>query len=160
MIAEELELVGLGFAVVLIVLTALWGITAAIGRIVVGREEAARAAAARRAEAARAQAPQTVPAAAMAAGSAAPAGVPPHHLAAIAAAVAVLVPGRHRIIDVVMPPHTAPAWINEGRYEHMSSHGGRASAGWTIPGPPHVDHPIHQANPLANGSARTQKRTP
>lgn len=159
MIAEELELVGLGFAVVLIVLTALWGITAAIGRIIVGREKAIQAAAARRAEAARAQAPQTVPAAA-AASAAGQGGVPPHHLAAIAAAVAAMVPGRHRIIDVVMPPHTAPAWINEGRYEHMSSHGGRASAGWTIPGPPHVDHPIHQANPLANGSARTQKRTP
>ncbi|MCA1940633.1 MAG: OadG family protein, partial [Caenispirillum bisanense] len=61
MIAEELELVGLGFAVVMMVLTALWGITAAIGRIIVGREKAMQAAVARRAEAARAQAPQTVP---------------------------------------------------------------------------------------------------
>ncbi|GAA0584885.1 hypothetical protein, partial [Caenispirillum bisanense] len=83
-----------------------------------------------------------------------------HHLAAFAAAVTAVVPGRHRIIDVVMPPHRMPAWINEGRYEHMSSHGGRAAAGWQHPGPPHVAHPIHQANPLSTGAGPSNKRTP
>lgn len=162
MILEELELVGLGFAVVLIVLTALWGITAFTGRIFIARDQAVRAAAERRTAAAAAQVPQAAPARApgSAAAVAAVSGAPPHHLAAIAAAVAAVMPGRHRIIDVTVPPHTMPAWINEGRYEHMSSHGGRASAGWQLPGPPHVDHPIHQANPLGNGSAQSQKRTP
>lgn len=157
---DELELVGLGFLVVMVVLTALWGITAATGRIFIGQERAAKAAAERRAAAA--QAPQATPAVAAMQAQAATQGVPPHHLAAIAAAVAAVMPGRHRIVDVVMPPHTMPAWVNEGRYEHMSSHGGRASAGWHVPGPPHVDHPIHQANPLGNGAgaAQSQKRTP
>ena len=152
MILEDLEIVFLGFAVVLIVLTALWGVTALISRVIVSREAAARAAAEHKA--ARAQGPATAPAVTV------PAGIPPHHLAVIAAAVAAAVPGRHRILDVVMPPHRMPAWINEGRYEHMSSHGGRAAAGWQHPGPPHVDHPIHRANPLSTGAGPSNKRTP
>lgn len=156
MIWEELELVGLGFAVVLMVLIALWGVTAAVGQVFIRNARAEAAAKERAAQAA--QVPQTRPAGTSGPGTTTASGIPPHHLAAISAAVAALEGGRYRVVSVDIPPHAMPAWINEGRFEHMSSHGGRATAGWVQAGPPHVDHPIHDTNPLP--SASQQKRTP
>ncbi|WP_404381081.1 OadG family transporter subunit [Caenispirillum salinarum] len=158
MIWEELELVGLGFGVVVMVLIALWGTTAAVGQVFIRNARAEAAAKERAAQAA--QVPQTRPAGAPAdSAAAAPEGIPPHHLAAIGAAVAAVMPGRYRLVRVTIPPHTMPAWVNEGRFEHMSSHGGRANAGWAQAGPPHVDHPIHESNPLPSADSQ-QKRTP
>lgn len=152
MIWEELELVGLGFGVVLLVLMALWGTTAAVGQIFISRARAEAAAKEQAAQAA--QVPPTRPADAPG-----PQGIPAHHIAAIGAAVATVMPGRYRVVRVDIPPHHMPAWINEGRFEHMSSHGGRASAGWTEVGPPHTQHPIHASNPLPSADSQ-QKRTP
>lgn len=161
MIWEELELVGLGFTVVLLVLASLWAITAGVGRVFIGQARLEQARKERAAQAA--QVPQASPATAPGTSAEAVAGaaeVPAHHLAAIAGAIAAVMPGRYRIIQVEMPVHTMPAWVNEGRFEHMSSHGGRASAGWFMPGPPHVDHAIHESNPLPGSARATDKRTP
>ena len=157
MIWEELELVALGFTVVVMVLIALWGTTAAVGQVFIRNARAEAAAKERAAQAA--QVPQTRPAGASGPETATASGIPPHHLAAIGAAVAAMSGGRYRVVNVDIPPHAMPAWINEGRFEHMSSHGGRAGAGWMQAGPPHVDHPIHDINPLPSADSQ-QKRTP
>lgn len=153
MIWEDLELVILGFTVVMVVLISLWGVTALVGRIFIGQAKMEQARKEKAAQAAQVPQTQSAVAPGTAAGVAGVSGVPPRHLAAIAAAVGAVMPGRYRVVQVSVPPHANPAWINEGRFEHMSSHGGRASAGWFQPGPPHVDHPIHQSNPLAGAEA-------
>lgn len=151
MIWDDLELVLLGFAVVMTVLLALWAITAGVGRIFIGHARAAQARKEKAAQAAQVPPTQGAAAPGSVAGVAAVSGVPPHHLAAIAAAVAAVMPGRHRVVQVDVPAHHMPAWLNEGRFEHMSSHGGRASAGWVQSGPHHVNHPILQSPPPAGG---------
>lgn len=95
-----------GFAVVLGTLAMLWGVMALIGLAFTSRPSAA--------------------AAASAPASAAPAdpsaGVPPHHLAAIGAAVAAMTGGRGRVLRVAAPAHAASAWAQEGRMAHFASH--------------------------------------
>lgn len=115
--AEDLELIGVGFLVVMGVLMSLWGICALIGRLfhLVEQKQAARAAAA----CTSAPAP------------AASSGIPPAHLVAIAAAVHEALEGRrHRIVSVHAPAHDSTAWAQEGRVEQFSSH--RVRWSWDI----------------------------
>ena len=99
-----------GLAVVMGVLTLLWGVMALVGRAFIAPVPAP----------APAPAPEAVPA-----------GVPPHHLAAIAAAVAVLTDGRGRVVRVTAPPHRSTAWAQHGRAELFASH--RVRTTWTGP---------------------------
>ncbi|WP_109107755.1 hypothetical protein [Azospirillum sp. TSO35-2] len=103
-----------GFAVVMGTLALLHGVMALIGRAFVGRE------------------PPAAP-------SPPPAGIPPHHLAAIAAAVATITGGRGRVLRVTAPAHMAAGWTQHGRTEQFASH--RVRWGWAVPGPPHADNP-------------------
>lgn len=117
---DNLELIGTGFAVVMAVLAALWAISAGVGAVFI---RAARAQA-------RAQAPV---APAVAAGPAPGGAIPPHHLAAIAAAVAhVMGPGA-RVTHVAAPAHKVSNWPLEGRIETFTAHRIRTDWGPTRP---------------------------
>lgn len=120
---DELVFIGSGFGLVLTILALLWLVSALIGRFF--------------AVAKAHKAPAAAPIAAPAAAPVAP-GVPPQHLAAISAAVAMMTDGRGRVVSVRLPAHRAIAWAQEGRIEHFSSH--RVRSDWANPGPPHVEH--------------------
>lgn len=113
-----------GFAVVLVALSLLWAVCALTGRLL------AFGAGSKRPSPAVAQ-PKTRP-------TPTPSpSIPPAHLAAISAAVAVITGGRGRIVSVHVPAHLASAWASDGRTEHSSSH--RVRWDWAVTGPPHVD---------------------
>jgi len=96
---DDLELIGTGFVAVLAVLALIWGTCALVGAYFI------RAAA-------RETAAQAAPPAPAPMGTE---GVPPHHLAAIAAAVtAVMGPG-FRVNRVLAPAHQTDNWPLEGR---------------------------------------------
>lgn len=125
---DNLELIGTGFTVVMMVLAALWG---ACVLVAMGFRAAARpalAAAARPALAAAAPAPV-----AKAAAPAVPAGVPPHHLAAIAAAVSAVLGAGYRVTRVAAPAHKVEGWPMEGRIETFTAHRIRTDWGPTRP---------------------------
>ncbi|NYZ17949.1 hypothetical protein HL658_35875 [Azospirillum sp. RWY-5-1] len=105
-----------GLTVVIGVLALLWGATALVGRLFAGAP------------------PPMVPAAP----SPAKPAVPPHHLAAIAAAVAVMTGGRGRVVRVTALPHRAEGWTQHARAGHAAGH--RVRWDWAVPGPPHIDH--------------------
>jgi len=128
---SELAFIGSGFALVLGVLALLWMISAFIGRLVQWTDKAQ---AVTPKGAAPVPSPSPLPSS-----LAAPQGVvPAGHLAAIAAAVAVMTDGRGRVVSVSAPAHRASVWAQEGRMEHFSSH--RVRSDWALPGPPHVEH--------------------
>lgn len=107
---EHLELILTGVAVVMSVLLLLWAVSAALGfllRLRVDPEEKAR--------------PKREP----------PphAGIPPHHVAAITAAVAAMTPGAFRIVNVRAPALVATTWAEEGRYAQTTGH--RVRWDWT-----------------------------
>jgi len=106
-----------GFTVVMSILALLAGAVALLGRLFTARQKA-----------------PPVPAPAPAAP-----GIPPHHLAAIAAAVAAITDGRGRVVHVAAPPHRAPAWAQHSRAVEFASH--RVRWDWTVAGPPHLDPP-------------------
>ncbi|MGC2855090.1 OadG family transporter subunit [Novispirillum sp. DQ9] len=114
---EHLTFILSGFGVVMLVLAALWLTTAAVGRAFAAVE--ARSVAA--------------PAAAPAAAAPVFEGVPPQHVAAISAAVAVLTGGRGRVVSVSAPPHRVAAWAHQGRSEQFASR--RVRRDWARPGP-------------------------
>ncbi|TDX32567.1 OadG family transporter subunit [Rhodovulum visakhapatnamense] len=111
---ENLSLIGTGFAVVLLVLASLWGACALIGRAFI---RAAR----------KAERPVVAPRPPVAP------GVPPHHLAAIAAAVAETLGPGHRITRVAAPAHRVDGWPLEGRIETFAAHRIRTGWGPTLP---------------------------
>jgi len=111
-LTDELALLGTGFAIVMIVLSALWGICAITGNFFV-RRDAARAAKEATASNAPTNAPTNAP------GPQVPEGTPPAHVAAIAAAVASL-SGSYRIVRVVAPAHNVRAWAAQGRFEQQA----------------------------------------
>jgi Na+-transporting methylmalonyl-CoA/oxaloacetate decarboxylase gamma subunit len=113
---EHLVFIFSGFGVVMLVLSALWLVTAAVGKLFIAYE--ARQAAA---VAPVAQAP------------AAPAGVPRHHIIAIAAAVAAMTGGQGRVVRISAPAHQAAAWAHEGRAAQFA--GRKARRDWARPGP-------------------------
>jgi Na+-transporting methylmalonyl-CoA/oxaloacetate decarboxylase gamma subunit len=93
----------IGFGVVLIALTALWGVTAGIGAIAGPRRTAT--------------APAGAPAKAAPAGGTQ--GIPEEEVAAIAATVAVLMGRRSRVVSI---RSVAQDWSREGRRDHFASH--------------------------------------
>ena len=105
---SELEVMATGVAIVMGVLALLWGLTAAIGAVAVGAGKVARRP--RRA----ASGGKT--------GTGAD-GIPPHHLVAIAAAVAEVIGAPHRIVRVTAPAHRQTDWTARSR-------GGHRSPGW------------------------------
>ncbi|RLL63670.1 hypothetical protein [Paenirhodobacter hankyongi] len=111
---DNLELIGTGFAVVMLVLAALWGMSALVSLAFI------RAAAAPK-PAAPAPAPVVAP------------GVPPHHLVAIAAAVAETLGAGVRITRVAAPGHKVEGWPMEGRIETFTAHRIRTDWGPTRP---------------------------
>lgn len=105
-VLADLEIVAIGCAIVLGALAALWGLTALVGR-------AAALGGGRPGDAAAAAAPAAEPATAH--------GVPPHHLAAIAAAIEATLGGGHRVVGISAPAHRVPAWAaswTSGRTDH------------------------------------------
>jgi len=111
---DNLELIGTGFTVVILVLAALWGMSALVGRAFIRAGAAAKPAAA-------APAPVVAP------------GVPPHHLVAIAAAVAETLGAGVRITRVAAPAHKVEGWPIEGRIETFTAHRIRTDWGPTRP---------------------------
>lgn len=121
---EHLTFILSGFGVVLLVLAALWLTTALVGRVF--------AAAGERAAPGAAPTPAAPPTPVFE-------GVPPGHVAAISAAVAVLTGGRGRVVSVTAPPHRVPAWAQEGRSEQFA--GRRVRRAWARPGPTQSSSP-------------------
>lgn len=118
---ENLELIGTGFAIVMLVLASIWGACALVGSLFIRAEKRAADAAVR---ATTAEAPPSA--------AAAP-GIPPHHLAVIASAVAHVLGAGARITHVQAPPHRVDDWPLEGRFETFTAH--RIRTNW---GPTHV----------------------
>lgn len=112
----NLDLILTGFAVVMSVLAAIWALCEAMGRVFTGIEQ---------------RAAQPVPA--PAAPPPVPAGIPPHHLAAISAAVAETLGGGVRITRVEAPAHQVTDWPLEGRIEAFAAHHLRTDWGPTRP---------------------------
>jgi len=117
-VGEQLVFIVQGFGLVVGVLALLWLISAVLGRVFTAAER-------------RAAKPPPASSSAVGAAPAPPvsAGVPPAHVAAIAAAVAVATSGRGRVVRVVAPAHGASGWVGSGRSQH--GHGHRIRAGWT-----------------------------
>lgn len=111
----HLSFILIGFAVVLGVLGLLWAIMAVIGDAL-GTVETPRPVPVSRPVTA------TVPT---------HSGPPAHHLAAIAAAVAVVTGGRGRVTRVVAAPTRAAAWVLAGRAELHHTHSLRRGFGLT-----------------------------
>ncbi|SNT19712.1 OadG family transporter subunit [Tropicimonas sediminicola] len=123
---DNLELIGTGFAVVMMVLAAIWGACALVGSFFI-RADKAREKAAADAAAKAAAATPAAPAAPVAE------GVPQHHLAAIAAAVAHTLGAGYRVTHVAAPAHLVSNWPLEGRIETFSSRRIRKDWGPTRP---------------------------
>ena len=106
---SELEIMVTGVAIVMGVLALLWGLTSVVGAIVVGAGKVANR-------------PGRDPATGKR-GEAEAGGIPPHHLVAIAAAVAEVVGAPHRIVRVSAPAHRQTDWTARSR-------GGHRLPGW------------------------------
>ncbi|TLP46210.1 hypothetical protein FDK21_11420 [Cohaesibacter sp. CAU 1516] len=130
MFADAIGLILTGFSVVMVALASLWAACAAIGYCFTNAAIKAKAAAVfGGADAAAAAAPAPAAPAAPAPTS----GVPPHHLVAIAAAVASTLGGSYVVTNVAAPAHEVSAWPTEGRNSIYSSHVTRHGWGAPIP---------------------------
>lgn len=112
---DNLELIGTGFALVMTVLASLWGACEVIGFAFTRRK------------------PAPVEPAPEAAETSVAEGVPPHHLAAISAAVAHVMGSSAQIIHVQAPAHLVDGWPMEGRIETFTAHRIRTDWGPTRP---------------------------
>ncbi|MCB1909121.1 MAG: hypothetical protein KDH15_17285 [Rhodocyclaceae bacterium] len=139
-IADALLFIATGFAVVLGALALLWLISAATGRLF----------------AATGAAVATPPAPGAPSASTASAGIPPPHLAAIAAAVAVVTAGRGRVVSVRAPAHLADAWASEGRADQLASH--RLRWNWEAATTRPAEHSVTTA--VGPGAAGDRKGKP
>ncbi|RAI28544.1 OadG family protein, partial [Rhodobium orientis] len=101
---ENLEMIGTGFSVVMLVLALIWAACALIGLFFTRGAKA---------EAAKPAQPAV---------AAATPGVPPHHLAAISAAVATTFGGGYRITRITAPAHKVGDWPLEGRIQTFNGH--------------------------------------
>lgn len=117
---EQLVFIIQGFGLVLVVLALLWLLSAVLGRFFIAREQRAAA----RTTAPAPPAVGAAPAPMLNAGAGA--GLPPAHVAAISAAVAVATSGRGRVVRVVAPAHGAAGWSGSGRTAHAQDHRIRA----------------------------------
>ena len=112
---ENLELIVIGFAVVMMALASLWAACSIVGFFFTRAPKKAK----------EEQAPK-VPARAAVASRA---GVPPHHLAAIAAAVVDTLGPGYRVTRVAAPAHKVSEWPMEGRIAAFTAHNIRADWG-------------------------------
>ncbi|MDO9599151.1 MAG: OadG family protein [Azoarcus sp.] len=121
---DTLTFIASGFAIVLLALSLLWMVSAIIGRVFAGATSRLTAPPVR----------TTPPSpASVDATPAARAGIPPAHLAAISAAVAVMTGGRGQVVSVRAPAHLSGAWSREGRTDQFSSH--RVRWDWDVAAP-------------------------
>ncbi|WP_319528906.1 OadG family transporter subunit [uncultured Cohaesibacter sp.] len=116
---DNIELILTGFAVVMMALASLWAACSIVGYFFTRAPKTTKAE----------QAPK-VPARAAVASRA---GIPPHHLAAIAAAVADTLGPGYRVTRVAAPAHKVSEWPMEGRIAAFSAHKIRADWGPTRP---------------------------
>jgi Na+-transporting methylmalonyl-CoA/oxaloacetate decarboxylase gamma subunit len=119
---KGLDILLIGIAVVMAVLILLWAACAVVGmafRAVEARQQAAKA---KEAEPPPAPASSHEPAT----------GVPPHHLAAIAAAAAAVLDRPHRIVRVSAPPLAATDWGNQARLQTFNKNLRQGDWGRTI----------------------------
>ena len=116
---ENLEIILTGFVVVMLALAILWAACALIGSFFIRQDKNGSG------SGGGSNAPKVPPRAAVASR----AGVPPHHLAAIAAAVAATLGAGYRVTRVAAPPHKVSEWPLEGRIKAFSGHNTRN--GWT-----------------------------
>lgn len=68
--------------------------------------------------------------------------IPSAHLAAISAAIAAVLPGRHRIVRVYAPGHQTNAWVDEGRFEMSAPD--RVRWDWSALGPTSSSKPTNK----------------
>lgn len=97
-----------GFLIVVVVLLMLWGVTSLIGRIFIGRAKTAVP-----------SSPAPAPVQESSMPSPAEEDIPEEHLAAVTAAIACMLGGRHRIVSIRSGNRD---WSREGRREHFASH--------------------------------------
>nr|WP_321454748.1 OadG family transporter subunit [uncultured Cohaesibacter sp.] len=116
---ENLEIILTGFVVVMLALAILWAACAFIGSFFIRHDKNNSG------TGGKTDAPKVPPRAAVSSR----AGVPPHHLAAIAAAVAATLGAGYRVTRVAAPPHKVSEWPLEGRIASFSGHNTRN--GWT-----------------------------
>ncbi len=119
---ENLEIILTGFAVVMIALALLWGACAIVGYFFTRTPQGTSGTGS-------SHAPKVPPSAAVASR----AGVPPHHLAAIAAAVAYTLGPGYIVTRVAAPPHKVSEWPLEGRIAAFSAHNTRNGWGPIVP---------------------------
>ena len=134
--AESISLILTGFGVVMLVLASLWAICATVGFVFVSQEKRKQAAA------------NNTPPAAAAGAAPSPTkstGIPPHHMVAIAAAVAQTLGSGYAITRVAAPAHKVMQWPMEGRASIFASHITRH--GWGMP-----------ANTKIGSATRTTRR--
>ena len=112
---EHISLIATGFLIVIGVLVGLWGVCALVA---LGFREKPQQTDAK-----------TIPQ---------DDEIPAHHVAAITAAIAAVMPGGHRIVKIDAPPHVIDGWEESNLIQQTFSH--RIRWDWKIPGPPHVDH--------------------
>ncbi len=143
-----LEILVVGIIVVMAVLMLLWVSCAIMGfafRTVEARQKAADAA---RAAKTLAEADTGATRSASVSGSiGGTAGVPPHHLAAIAAATAAVLEGPYRITRVWAPPPQTAEWSNQARLQTFNSH--RRQGDWGRPVPALTGAPAQTRLPSA-----------
>lgn len=133
---DSLAFILVGFAVVMIALGMLWGVSALIGRIFVRFTTVS---------------PTPTPMMdACLAPARSPGTIPPAHIAAITAAVAAITQGKGRVVSVLAPAQVFTSWAQEGRTEQFSSH--RVRWDWAVPGPPHVSNEV----PANDDSGRSE----
>lgn len=138
---EQIVFILAGFSVVLVALSGLWGISTLSGWVITALERKLNAPA---------PAASVAPAAPVAAAMVPVAadGIPPHHVAALTAAIAAMTGGKGRITQIYAPAHRVSAWSQSGRIEHFSSH--RVRSDWAIPGPPHRDQSSQSSPSLSS----------
>nr|WP_320143769.1 OadG family transporter subunit [uncultured Cohaesibacter sp.] len=115
---ENLEIIVTGFLVVMLALAILWAACSLVGSFFIRQEKNNSGTGGKD------HAPKVPPRAAVASR----AGVPPHHLAAIAAAVAATLGAGYKVTRVAAPPHKVSEWPLEGRISSFSGHNTRN--GW------------------------------
>ncbi|RYH10201.1 OadG family transporter subunit [Tropicimonas sp. IMCC6043] len=117
---ENLELIGTGFAVVMSVLALIWGSCSVVAAFFTRAKKAP-------------DQPAGVKAAPARAAVASRAGVPPHHLAAIAAAAAEIYGPGYVVTRVAAPSHKVTEWPLEGRKDTFAGRRIRKDWGPTRP---------------------------
>lgn len=116
---ENLEIIGTGFAVVMLVLALLWGACAIVAAFFT--------------RAPKPEKPAETKAAPARAAVNSHSGVPPHHLAAIAAAAAEVFGPGYVVTRVAAPSHKVTEWPLEGRKDTFAGRRIRKDWGPTRP---------------------------